>query len=87
MLDANDPNFRQQYPNGAIVRDRLGRQLQGVEACDPETSGSVGKGRKGRDAWYATNHRDTDKRREPFTNGATRDRGSLLCMQPTGGPA
>jgi Lar family restriction alleviation protein len=37
MIDANDPAFREQYPNGAIVRDRLGRQLHGVEACDPET--------------------------------------------------
>ena len=43
MLDANDPTFRQQYPNGAIVRDRLGRQLRGVLACDPET-GEVIKG-------------------------------------------
>lgn len=37
MIDANSPTFRQQYPNGAIVRDRLGRQLCGVEACDPGT--------------------------------------------------
>jgi hypothetical protein len=37
MLDANDPAFQQQYPNGAIVRDRLGRQLRGVLACDPVT--------------------------------------------------
>ena len=37
MLDANDPTFRQQYPNGAIVRDRLGRQLRGVVAYNPET--------------------------------------------------
>ena len=37
MLDANDLAFRQQYPNGAIVRDRLGRQLRGVVACDPVT--------------------------------------------------
>ena len=37
MLDANDPTFQQQFPNGAIVRDRLGRQLHGVMACDPVT--------------------------------------------------
>ena len=37
MIDANDPAFQQQYPNGAIVRDRLGRQLRGVVACNPET--------------------------------------------------
>ena len=37
MLDANDPTFQRQHPNGAIVRDRLGRQLRGVVACDPET--------------------------------------------------
>ena len=37
MLDANDPAFRQQYPNGAIVRDRLGHLVLGVVACDPET--------------------------------------------------
>ena len=37
MLDANDPAFRQPYPNGAIVRDRLGRQLHGVVACNPVT--------------------------------------------------
>ena len=37
MLDANDPTFQRQYPNGAIVRDRLGRQLRGVVACDPVT--------------------------------------------------
>lgn len=33
MLNANSPTFRQQYSNGAIVRDRLGRQLRGVVAC------------------------------------------------------
>ncbi len=27
----------EQYPNGAIVHDRLGRQLRGVVAFDPET--------------------------------------------------
>jgi hypothetical protein len=43
MLDANTPTFRQQYPNGAIVRDRLGRLLRGVLACDPVT-GEVIKG-------------------------------------------
>lgn len=43
MLDANDPTFHQQYPNGAIVRDRPGRLVRGVVACDPET-GVVIKG-------------------------------------------
>ena len=42
MLDANTPTFRQQYPNGAIVRDRLGRQLRGVVACAPETGRWLG---------------------------------------------
>lgn len=37
MLDANDPAFQERYPNGAIVRDRLGRKLSNVVACDPET--------------------------------------------------
>ena len=37
MLDANTPAFQQQYPNGAIVRDRLGRRISGVMAFDPET--------------------------------------------------
>ena len=37
MLDANSPTFRQQYPNGAIVRDRLGRRLSGVQAFNLET--------------------------------------------------
>lgn len=37
MLDANDPAFRSRYLNGAIVRDRLGRQLRNVVACNPET--------------------------------------------------
>jgi hypothetical protein len=37
MLDANSPTFRQQFPNGAIVRDHLGRQVLGVVACNPET--------------------------------------------------
>ena len=37
MIDASDPTFLQLYPNGAIVRDRLGRRLTGVEACCPET--------------------------------------------------
>ena len=41
MLDANDPTFRQQYPNGAIVRDRLGRLVRGVVACDPEAGAVV----------------------------------------------
>ena len=39
MLDANDPTFRQQYPSGAIVRDRLGRLLIGVLACNPISRG------------------------------------------------
>lgn len=43
MLDANSLTFRQQYPNGAIVRDRLGRLVLGVVACDPGT-GEVIKG-------------------------------------------
>ena len=42
MLDANSPTFRQQYPNGAIVRDRLGHLVLGVVACDPETGEVVG---------------------------------------------
>ena len=37
MLSASSLTFRQQYPNGAIIRDRLGRQLRDVVACDPET--------------------------------------------------
>jgi len=37
MLDGNDPAFQQQYPNGAVVRDRLGRQVRYVVACNPET--------------------------------------------------
>jgi hypothetical protein len=37
MLDANTPAFWQQYPNGATVYDRTGRQLRGVVACDPDT--------------------------------------------------
>jgi hypothetical protein len=37
MLDANDPAFRQQYPNGAIVYDRTGHRISGVVACDRET--------------------------------------------------
>lgn len=41
MLDANDPAFRQRYPNGCIVRDRLGRQLWNVVACNPETGEAV----------------------------------------------
>ena len=37
MLDANDPAFQRQFPNGAIVRDRLGWLVRGVVACDPMT--------------------------------------------------
>jgi len=37
MLDATTPAFREQYPNGAIVRDRLGRRIANVFACNPET--------------------------------------------------
>jgi len=37
MLDANDPAFRQQYPNGATVYDRTGRRIGNVFACNPET--------------------------------------------------
>ncbi len=37
MLDANDPAFRKLYPNGCVIRDRLGRRLSSVEACNPET--------------------------------------------------
>ena len=37
MLDANDPTFQQQYPNGATVYDRTGRRIGNVLACNPET--------------------------------------------------
>jgi hypothetical protein len=37
MLDANDLNFAARYPYGAIVRDRWGRRIPGVIACNPET--------------------------------------------------
>lgn len=37
MLDANDPAFQEHYPNGATVRDQLGRKLSNVIACNPET--------------------------------------------------
>ncbi len=37
MLDANDPAFQQQYPNGATVYDRTGRRIANVIACNPET--------------------------------------------------
>jgi hypothetical protein len=31
------PEFRQLYPRGAVVRDRLGRRLENVHACNPDT--------------------------------------------------
>jgi hypothetical protein len=37
MLDATTPAFREQYPNGATVYDRLGRRIGNVIACNPET--------------------------------------------------
>jgi hypothetical protein len=37
MFDANDPAFRQQYPNGATVYDRTGRRVSGVVAFNPAT--------------------------------------------------
>lgn len=37
MLNANDPKFSARYPYGAIIRDRWGRRIPGVIACDPET--------------------------------------------------
>lgn len=37
MLDVNTPEFQERYPNGYIVRDRFGRRLSSVEACNPET--------------------------------------------------
>lgn len=37
MLDANDPEFSARYPRGATVRDRWGRLIPGVIACNPET--------------------------------------------------
>ena len=37
MLNANDPEFSARYPYGAIVRDRWGRRIPVVIACDPET--------------------------------------------------
>jgi hypothetical protein len=37
MLDANNPAFREQYPNGATVYDRTGRRIGNVFACNPET--------------------------------------------------
>jgi hypothetical protein len=37
MLNANDPEFSARYPYGATVRDRWGRLIPGVIACDQET--------------------------------------------------
>jgi hypothetical protein len=37
MLNANNPEFSARYPYGAIFRDRWGRRIPGVIACDPET--------------------------------------------------
>jgi hypothetical protein len=37
ILDANDPAFFEQYPNGATVYDAWGRRLHSVVACNPET--------------------------------------------------
>jgi hypothetical protein len=31
------PEFRQLYPRGAVVRDRLGRRLENVHAYNPDT--------------------------------------------------
>jgi hypothetical protein len=31
------PDFRKLYPHGAVVRDRLGRRLENVHACNPDT--------------------------------------------------
>jgi hypothetical protein len=41
MLDATTPAFQQQYPNGAIVRDRTGRRIANVIACNPETGEAI----------------------------------------------
>lgn len=37
MLNANNPEFSARYPYGATVRDRWGRLIPRVIACDPET--------------------------------------------------
>ena len=37
MLDANDPQFAARYPFGVTVRDRWGRTIPHVIACNPET--------------------------------------------------
>jgi hypothetical protein len=37
MLNANNPEFSARYPLGATVRDRWGRLIPRVIACDPET--------------------------------------------------
>jgi hypothetical protein len=44
MISAADPTFRQQYPNGCLVYDRLGRQLGNVVAFNPETGEVVCQG-------------------------------------------
>jgi hypothetical protein len=41
MIDANDPAFQQQYPNGATVYDRTGRRIGNVVACNPETGEAI----------------------------------------------
>lgn len=37
MLEANDPSFWEQYPNGAKTYDAWGREILHVKACNPET--------------------------------------------------
>jgi hypothetical protein len=44
MISAADPTFREQYPNGCMVYDRLGRQLHNVVACNLETGEVVRQG-------------------------------------------
>jgi len=37
MFDANTPALREQYPNGATVYDRTGREIANAIAYNPET--------------------------------------------------
>lgn len=37
MLDARDPTFKQQYPNGCHTYDARGRRIPFVQVSNPET--------------------------------------------------
>ena len=54
MIDAGDPGFWDRFPHGAVLRDRWGRLIPNVIACNPKTGEVIAYDATPLTAWWMT---------------------------------